>query len=250
MNMDVRQLNADGLKLFRDWLVQGTGDDPPPELLSGEAVTEQCLNLAVDPTKKFNSRFEFGGYLAQVFEKQELGLLMAPDFDGMWAWIAVAFFPQLRKKNKKTGRFQGAEHFIVEREGIKGSLAYRQGPRTAYELFAVHGDAAIICLAKPMDTFGDMAEQLASRIYLARNRGFMAAAAKLYVRDGSVVRGASSYPVKPTKRKAGDKKGYGGLRRLEQRLSKLELTYDAGALTAGEIVGLLPREFDRFKPLA
>lgn len=248
--MKVRQLNTDGLKLFRDWLSQGSGDELPQELLDQDSHSDPCLDIEVDLTLKFASRYEFAAYLTQVFASHELEALMAPEYDAMWAWLAVAYFPQLRKKNKKTGRFQGVEHLIVERKGIKGSLAYRQAPRTAFELFTVHGEAALICLAKPMDTFGDMAEQLASRSYLARNRGFIAAAAELYVRKGSVVRGASSYPVKPAKRKAGDKRGYGGLRRLEERLSKLELTYDAGALTAGEIVGLLPREFDRFKPQA
>lgn len=246
--MNVRRLNTEALQLFRNWVRQGSGDEPPPELLGDPSLTEPCLDVAVDPTRKFKTRFEFGTYLADVFQNEELDQLMSADYDGMWAWLAVVYFAQLRKKKKKTGRFQSVEHFVVERNGLKGSLAYRQGPRTSYELFAVHGNAALICLAKPMNTFGDMAEQLASRSYLARNLGFIAAAAELYVRNGSVVRGASSYPEKPATRKDGDKKGYGGLRRLEQRLSKLELTYDAGFMTAGEIVGLLPREFEKYKP--
>jgi len=247
--MQIRRLTAEGVGVLRAWLSAAEGEQPPQILLDGD-LSEPWLEEAVDLQRVFDSRFSFGMYLADVLQHHRLTDLMLPEHDEMWAWLAVAYFGQLRKRNRKTGKFQGSEHFIVERRGLKGSLAYRQAPRTAYELAVVHGDAARICLAKPMDTFGDMAEQLASRTYLARNRGFIRAAAQLYVRKGEVVRGASTYPVKPSKRKQGDRKGYGGLRRLEQRLAKLDLTYDAAALSAEQIVELLPREFEKYKPQA
>ncbi len=246
--MKIRRLTEEGLTKFADWLRAGEGDDPPKVLLSGDEMTESCLDEEVDESRQFATRYDFGVYLVDMLDSYELNEVTGNQFDAMWGWLAVVYFKQLRKKKRTSGRFQSSEHFIVDRQGIKGSLAYRQAPRTCYELVKVHGEAARVCLAKPMDTFGDMAEQLVSRGYLARNRGFIAAAARLYVRDKAIVRGAGSYPVNPSMRKEGDRKGYGGARRLEQRLLKLELTYDAAAMTANEIVDFLPKEFSRFKP--
>ncbi len=246
--MKIRRLTGVGLTKLSEWLNSGEGDDPPNVLLSGDEMTESCLDEEVDESRQFATRYDFGVYLADVLGSYPLNEITGDQFDAMWSWLSVVYFKQLRKKKKIPGRFQSSEHFIVDRHGIKGSLAYRQAPRTCYELVKVHGEAAHVCLAKPMNTFGDMAEQLVSRGYLARNRGFIAAAARLYVRNKAIVRGASSYPTNPANRKEGDRKGYGGARRLEQRLLKLELTYDAAAMTADEIVDFLPAEFSKFKP--
>ncbi len=248
--MKIRRLTEEGLSMFSAWLADGQGDDPPSVLISGDIVTEPCFDEEVDESHQFTTRYDFGVYLVRILAGHSMNEIMDETFDAMWAWLSVVYFKQLRKKNKKSGRFQSSEHFIVERRGIKGSLAYRQAPRTCYELVQVHGEAARVCLARPIDTFGDIAEQLASRSYLARNRGFIGAAARLYVRNDTIVRGAGSYPIKPSKRKEGDRKGYGGVRRLEQRLSKLELTYDAASMTSDEIVDILPKEFSKFKPTA
>ena len=111
----------------------------------------------------------------------------------------------------------------------------------------VHGDAANLILRGAMHTYGDMAEQLASRQTIAHNRGFFQAANELYVRDGKLRRGATSRPRKPKDRKPGDRTGFGGIRRLSTALQRLDLTYDTEQLDANQLISLLPREFSRWR---
>lgn len=240
----MRRLTADGQKSFATWLEQGTGETPPESLLDGD-LTEDGLAAEVDESMVFQNRFEFGSYLTNQLATVDFVRLMSIAEDGTWDWLSVVYFSQIRKRAKKTGRFQSVEHFIVTRKGLKGSLAYRQAARTSFELVRFHGSAAKVCLLRAMNTFGDTAEQLASRNYLARNSALFGAAATLYLRGDAVVKGASSYPTPPKKRKKGDRKGYGGLRRLQIQLGRLQLTYDTGDMSSQDLVALLPREFDK-----
>ena len=146
------------------------------------------------------------------------------------------------------GKRSKAEHYIVMRSGLRGSLSYRQGPRTCFELTKIHGEQAKVCLNRPMKTFGDMTEQLASRQNIIQNKGFFEAAFKLYINSsGQIRQGAASRAVKKTKRKPGDKSGLGGADRLALALRRLDLTYDTEAMAAEELMGVLPREFSKWK---
>ena len=91
-------------------------------------------------------------------------------------------------------------------------------------------------LAGPLDTPGDVVEQLASRQEIVTCPGVMEAVTTLYLdrRTGQLKRGASS-------------KGMPGTaRRLPTVLRQFDMTWDLFSLTGAEVLQLLPREFEPF----
>jgi hypothetical protein len=238
--IDVRAHTDEGVSRFAAWL-----DDPrgelPTELVDGSAATRPFGEWCVDPDRAFASRFEFGQYLNETFATADPNQLLAAESDGLWSWLAAAWFAQLTAK-----KVRRAEHYIVTRKGSTGSLAYRHAARTPFELVHIHGRDALICLNTTMSTWGDMAEQLASRQTIAHNRGFFGIASELYMNDGKLKRGAASKPRKPKDRLPGDRVGLGSARRLALALQRLDLTYDTEVMDAAAIKGVLPKEFSRW----
>jgi hypothetical protein len=100
-------------------------------------------------------------------------------------------------------------------------------------------DRAIAMLCNPLWKPGEIAEQLASRKELVTNRGVAELATRLYYdpAKGSFKRGAGS-----------DIRG--AARRLAALLNQLDLTFYLYGMTADELLGLLPKEFDRFRSAA
>jgi hypothetical protein len=236
----LRTLTTEGLRVFSAWL-----DDPttpfPTGLQDANEYTEFTYDLEIDETKTFATRYDFGEYLNTLFASISFHELRAPKNDGLWAWLAIMYLPQLAPTKLK-----GSAHYLVIRKAAKGSLAYRQAARSAFELVHIHGEYARVCLSVPMDTWPEMAEQLAARQTLAHHRGFFRAAYSLYVEDGKLRRGASSRPKKARERKPGDRVGFGGARRLALALKRLDLTFDTEIMTAAGMLTVLPREFRRW----
>jgi hypothetical protein len=241
MTIRTRALNADGLDAYAKWLDKPLGSLPPLFLTSDESYSEPFGDYVVDADQQFGSRLEFGRYLDEQLSGADFNGLMSPDSDGLWAWLTAVYFGQLSAKG-----IRRAEHYLVMRKGSAGSLAYRNAARTSYELFHIHGERAWICLRGAMHTFGDMTEQLASRQTIAHNKGFFHAAYDMYVHEGAMRRGSSSKPRKPRDRKAGDRTGFGSVRRLAIALQRLDLTYDTEEMSPDVMRSVLPREFGKW----
>ena len=86
-------------------------------------------------------------------------------------------------------------------------------------------------------TPGDLVEQLASRQELVTNRAFLAAATTLYV----------DLQTRLPKRGGGGK-SRGTARRLADVCNQFDVTWDLYAMEPGELLGKLPKEFQRFQP--
>lgn len=240
--IEIRRLNEAGINSFNAWLETENEQVPPKELLTGSTYTEVAYDSHIDPGEVFQTRYEFGKYLNQQLATQHFNELMGIENDGLWAWLAVLYFKQLSAQGKRR-----KEHYIVIRKGSIGSLEYRQAARTSFELVHIHHHYSLVCLSVGMPTFGDMAEQLASRQTLAHNRGFFQTAYELYVRDGKLRKGASSKPKKLRNRRPGDRTGLGSARRLAIALQRLDLTYDTEEMNANDIVAVLPKEFIKWR---
>ena len=238
---EIRKLNSAGIEVFRTWLAAPVGHEPPEALKTGSEFTESLGVGDIDEDRIFQTRYNFGLYLNTQLKSMDFRNLMSVDSDGLWAWLVVIYFRQLAP-----GKLRRSEHYLVTRIGHSGSLAYRQAARTSYELVYIHGGKAMLCLGVPMKTFGDMAEQLASRQTIAHNRGFFEAASQMYVSEGKLRRRASSKPKKPKDRKPGDRTGFGGVRRLAKALQRLDLTFDTEEMAAKELLAVLPKEFAKW----
>lgn len=239
--IEVRRLTEAGLRAFELWLTtHAAGAVPPADLIDSPEFTEQLADAAVDESLIFNSRFEFGSYLVMQLGTSKKEDYLSPAADGLWAWLTVVYFEQLGAKKKRI------EHYVVQRRGHRGSLAYRHGARTSYELVAIHGAAAQVCLSGPMHTFGELTEQFASRQTVVRNRAFFRVAGHIYVVGGRLRRGAGSKPKSPKQRPPGDRTGFGSSRRLGVALKRLDLTWDTEEMGATQLVSVLPKEFRGF----
>jgi hypothetical protein len=238
--INLRSLTSEGLRVFTEWLEQEERPPLPPALKDGDYTEEVYDGVTIDPGKVFSTRYEFGEYLNERLGHIDFHELRSAKNDGLWAWLAVIYLQQLAPN-----RFNKPEHYVI-RKGVRGSLAYRQGPRSAFELVRIHGECARVCLGVPMDRWGEMAEQLTGYQNLAHHRGFFQAAYSLYYKDGKLPRGASSRPKKVKDRKLGDRSGYGGVRRLATALRRLDLTFDTEIMGASSMIDVLPREFNRW----
>lgn len=239
--MKIRRLTEQGRDIYRAWLEQrSAGDVPPIELLNGDDLAVEALDVEIDLSKVFSTRYEFGEYLSQLLSSQDHKALLSSKNDGLWDWLTIAYFRQLGKKMSRSW------HYTVTRQGHSGSLAYRHLARTTFEMYWRHGKSSLVMLLSDMGTWGDLSEQLTSRQNIAHHRGFVEAANALYLRDGMVLRGAASR-VKPLKRrKLGETRGRGSVARLAIAVRRLDRTYDTRTLTTAEMLRVLPREFEYF----
>lgn len=243
--MNIRRLTEKGRQEYRDWLTtRKMGDAPSKELLEGDDQTKIVFEVEVDVDKKFASRYEFGEYITGVFSVLDAKAILSQEWDGLWDWLTVLYFDQFGQKDSKSW------HYTVTRRGHSGSLAYRHLARTAYEMYLRHGESSRVMLAVPMDTWGDMSEQLTSRQKVAYHRGHIQAANALYMSGGKLRRGAAGRVKPRARRNLGDTAGKGGVARLALAVQRLSRTYDTHPLQLGGLLGLLPEEFSGFMPPA
>lgn len=243
--MKIRRLTEEGRAVFIQWLEnRSPGDKPPAVLTNDPALTEPVLDIDIDPSRVFSTRFEFGKYMTELLDHQDTSALLSQKNDGFWDWLTVVYFDQFGKKVSKPW------HYAVSRKGHAGSLAYRHLARTSFEMYWRHGPASYVMLHADMGTWGDLSEQLTSRQNVAYHRGYILAANALYLVDGKPVRGAASRTTPLKKRKKGESRGKGGVGRLALAVRRLCRTYDTHVLSTAQMIDVLPREFERFTKAA
>ena len=240
--MKIYRLTDIGRKQYREWLEQRVfGELPPEELLSETVNFEMALDVEIDVFKVFKNRFEFGKYIHDLLdEKFDAKNLLSQKNDGIWEWLTIAYFDQFGKKVSKYW------HYCIERKGHSGSLAYRHLARTSFEMYWRHGADALVMLSAEMPTWGDISEHLTSRQNVVYHRAYIQTANAMYMKDGSIIRGAAGHAKPPKKRKRGDTAGKGGVARLALAVRRLSRTYDTHIMQPSQLMGLLPREFSNF----
>ncbi len=239
--MKLRTLTDAGNSQFRAWLeCRGADDVPPDGLLDGEGCAAAALDVEVDLSRTFGTRFEFGKYVVEALGDANVHKLLSQEHDGVWDWLTVAYFPQFGKKVSKSW------HYAVTRRGHSGSLAYRHLARTSVEMYWRHRESSLVMLNTDLSTWGDMSEQLTSRQNVAYHRSCIKTANALYLENGKLRRGAAGRVPPKAKRKPGDRRGRGGVGRLALAVRRLCRTYDTHVLESDQMIGLLPKEFSSF----
>lgn len=232
----LRSLTDRGVDEFRRYLGElRTGDAAslPTELLHDDALTKRMGNEPI-PQIRVSSKLELATYISQ-----KIATLMSPDLlhdQGLWTWLAVLFFDQLCPRG--TGERVGQDYrYILEKDYRHRHRHLVAGP---VRLYLTHGpDTARLLLAQPVHVLGDVTEQLASRQYIASNRGLMQAAALLYWDEERKLPkiGAAATDRRP-----------GTLRRFVDVAEQFDMTYDTYVMTGDQVVSLLPREFTAWLP--
>lgn len=194
--------------------------------------------------KPFASRYEFGLYLTECFRSSGKTLI-SRDY-GLWNWLSLFYIDQLAPAFPDgTRNIRDIEVYILA-PTFKHDSYYRHAIRTAWLAANEHGDHSRVLLipagkARPgigvLAHRGEIIEQIAARQKLMGSTTIVAGADRMYM-DAATGR---------PKRGAAGAEG-GSSRRLPMVLSQLDLTFDLNACTVDQFLGLLPKEFDRWKP--
>jgi hypothetical protein len=224
------------MKQFRDYLSQLRAGDtnPVPHALLLDPATSEPLqgNIDVDQVK-LGSKLEAVKYLSEKFK----GVTGVDHNEGLWSWLALFYFDQLCPADASGKREAREDARYIPGTGWR--KYYRHLLAAPFRVYRNQGDDARLLLLDPVDKLGDIWEQLASRQEIITNLGILGSATLLYLdtKKDRLKRGVAS-----TKRKPGT------LRRFVDLIQQLDLTYDLYSMEPSDIMGLLPAEFDAWRP--
>jgi hypothetical protein len=155
---------------------------------------------------------------------------------GVWAWLTFVLRDSVIPKDRNGDRRPGELHRWWPSDPGDWQKAQRHLVRMPVVLRAELGDAADHLLCGDPSVLPEIREQLTSQQDMFHSE-FQKAARLLYfdATRGSLKRGAGG-------------KGGGTPRRLAKLRNQLDVTWNLFDLDAEHIVGLLPKEFNRFKP--
>lgn len=238
--MRLRRFNQDGITAFVNYRARLTLDpnlEPPLELLEDPALTELMRGNAEVKKIAFTNRFHTGKYLNELINEANIEL---PERDqGLWTWLTLFYFDVICPADGNGNRSPQHEARLVAQVD-NFQRFYRHlllGPYLIVRAHLDNPECAMAFLCTPPWKPGEIVEQLASRKELVTNRAVAEAATQLYydASSGSFRRGAGS-SVK------------GAPRRLAAVLNQFDLTYYLYGMNTNELMALLPKEFDRFRP--
>lgn len=240
--MELKRLTPAGIDLFESWLDR-LRDEPaaevPKELLDDASLSAPAESVAELEPRAFTNRLDWGRYFdRQVSEVPTARLL---DDRGLWCWLTVLLFDQVCPRDGHGRRRIGQRARYVP-TGSDYKTYYRHLLEGPWRLVRAHRDnpsRLVAILAGSLDRPGELYEQLASRQELATSATVVEAATILYfdAATGRLKRGAGGA-------------GRGSPRRLADVLLQFDLTHDIYSMSPGELIRLLPKEFDRFRPAA
>jgi hypothetical protein len=236
--MKLRRLNDEGLQKMGEFLDSLTSESRklfPSALLNDDEFGTQVMPAVEVDSMLFMNRFAAGKYLNEIFGKAEIQDLERDR--GIWAWLALFYFDQLCKIGPNGSRVLGERARWIPATGNFRKY-YRHLLAGPYRIYRAHRDnpesvRALLCT--PLNSPGEVAEQLASRQELVTNKAIMEAATTLYFEPnaGSIKRGAAT-------------RGPGSARRFADVLNQFDMTWDLYSMTAPSVLAMLPNEFERF----
>jgi hypothetical protein len=236
----LRRLSPAGVARFEQCLAilrrGGTADLPTDALTSADYSEPLELETEVED-RDFSSRLDWAMYIDEKLEGK--GLKNIERDVGLWAWLAL-FYVKGLLPSRKNGRKNLGEAAMWVPQIHDYRRYYRHllaGPYRIYRAHRTDPDKALILLGGPFGSHGEVVEQFASRLEIVTNPGLIESLTTLYWdKEGNKLR-----------RGAGGKDA-GSARRLADVLLQFDLTWDLYSLTSGRLLGLLPKEFNKFRP--
>ena len=244
----VCKLTEDGMEYARRYLksVRVDGWIPPfPGLLSDLRYAESVEPEAYVEVRSFTNRREAGQYLEQQLEP--LAAVGLADNPYLWSWLGIFYLEEVARHDaqsaRRIGEFPEAAYLIdpVNRDSRDRS---HHRMLIAYDVWTRHGEDAWLLLDDSVSSMSQFTLRLVQAPEVFRSRGVVKLAHMLYadqttrkLRDGT--RGMSNATAPP-----------GSLPRLLAVLNHLSMNYDVYGMTAGQLLPLLPPEFDRFRVFA
>ncbi len=232
----VRALNNTGIERFREYLA-GLRDkapgDPPWELLEHPGHTAELpVDVSIE-RRDFPNRLALGEALCEI-----LAPLRVEETDrnkGLWAWLSLFLFDQVCPAGPNGARRPGQTYRHIPDFGYRHW--YRHLLYGPYQVYRRHGHNSILLLFGPTHTESRVYHEIAGRQDLIANRGVVEAAAMLYL-------DTERQAPKPGSQIATTRGG--SVRRFVRVLQQLEVNYDIYGMSGGDILSLLPSEFDQW----
>ena len=240
--MNLHRFNGDGISAFATYrarLALEPNLPPPVQMLDDPALTEEISGKIEIPHRHFATRMEAGLFLNELIDSAQFSM---PERDrGLWTWLTLFYFDEVCPADGNGNRDPQDEARLVPLLD-NFQRFYRHLLLGAFLIVRAHRDSpdrAMAMLCNPLWKPGEIVEQLASRKELVTNRGVVELVTLLYYDSEK----------KTFKRGAGSSVR-GAARRLAALLNQLDLTYYLYGMTVGDLLSLLPKEFDRFRPVA
>jgi len=238
MGDPVRALNEKGILEFSKFLTElreGATRQTPMELLTDPSYSSKIADKAEVEDRLFNNKLEMAKYLyeaLQIFSQSQIDQNV-----GLWSWLSLYYFNQVCPSNKSERRIPGQNgRHILDVDYRRYYYHLLVGP---YNVYRLHGEKVPLLLSGPLYETSRYYLELSARQGFITNRGIIEAANLLYFdsANGKPKRGPAVTTRKP-----------GALIRFIDVVQQLDLTHDLYSMTGGEVLALLPSEFDEWRP--
>lgn len=236
---ELRYFNPKGREQWGAWLDNLTNDPASPfpdGLLTNPDYTLRAPGTATVEPQVFATKFALAETLAPIIASVHEARLGSDRWPGLWDWLAAFYFDSICPKDASGQRDlrQRARYFLE----ADYKRRYRHRIFGPVDLYSRLGPSCRLLINGVPASLTDWEEQTASRYQISSNRGIADALYRLYwdSEKAAPKRGAAPNARKP-----------GTLRRFSDLMQQLDRTYDLLSVNADAILGLLPKEFARFK---
>lgn len=228
--------NEKGIDAFRHYLcilVDEPVLQPPWKHLTDPACCVRLSNDLEIDQMVFSTRLEAAQYLTEVLSRLQPSAV--EQNIGLWSWLSLFYFDQVCPPDAFGNRNPGREYRHILDKGYRNRHRHLlSGPYQAYRLY---GKRAMLFLCTPLHKENKFHHELAGRQIFMSNPAIIDAAHELYMdKDADKPKPGAQAGGKP-----------GTLRRFVNVVQQIDLTYDLYSMTSGDLISLLPSEFDVWK---
>ncbi len=244
MLITVRKFTEHGIREFELMLTRFRGEKKISDDELQNLVFDDLFTSVFEDAEPFILDTDNNKYKIAKVISESLKLSNRPELDkdkGLWTWLSALLMARLVKVNTKTNELIFSEDNSLYIYDPSYNRYYRHLIAFPCLIYTRVGEVGVkIFLRGLINERGELVEQLGANQELQRNHGVIEAATLLYYDEtsGKIKKGAAG--------KATTKTG-GQAHRLRGILKQFTLTYDLSVMNGGQIIELLPREFDRWK---
>jgi hypothetical protein len=150
----------------------------------------------------------------------------------MWTWLTLLHFDVLCPAGTKIGE---DARYVLSDNPMRYYRHLLYGPYLVVKAHKKESKGLAVLLGNPVDTPGDIWEQIASRQELISSRKIVEVIGRLYYDSerSSYVSGAATADA-------------GAVRRFVRVMQQLDCTWDLWEIPVDDLLEMLPPEFDRF----
>ncbi|MDN5864044.1 MAG: hypothetical protein L0I62_02350 [Gammaproteobacteria bacterium] len=233
--MRLQRFNDKGISAFGDYLKRLREEpalSPPFSLLQDPAASEPMHPSIDAEPEPFANRMEFARWLHEAASAADTKIPLQDA--GFWSWLTLLLFDQVCPAAGNNRSVGSQARYIPDGDYRR---QYRHLLATPYSIYYMHRDnpnRVRFLMGVPLNVFGELTEQFASRQELISCPGTMGLADYLFF---------DAETDKTRARAGGD-----AARRLAKLLGQYTRTWDITVMSPMDSANLLPSEFDHFKP--